>query len=151
MHADVSETSSVLAVRPDLVRSNHKTLPTLGADSLEERRNLARKPGWPGYFSAPARANADYGRDIEAWWVEGMTDLILQAVRGEDLFQPLAMAGASGEQSGDPWSSLTFSRLNANSSACSSDGWSSASAERVPAIARVGNCSTRMLAGGRVP
>ena len=86
MHAGVSETSSVLAVRPDLVRSNHKTLPTLGADSLEERRNLARKPGWPGYFSAPARANADYGRDIEAWWVEGMTNLILQAVRGEDLF-----------------------------------------------------------------
>ena len=86
VHAGVSETSAVLAVRPDLVRPNHKTLPTLRADSLEERRNLARKPGWPGYFSAPAKANADYGRDIEGWWVEGMTDLILQAGRGEHLF-----------------------------------------------------------------
>ena len=86
MHAGVSETSAVLAVRPDLVRSNYKTLPTLRAESMKERQDVARKPGWPGYFSAPARANADYGRDIEAWWVEGMTDLILQAVRGEKLF-----------------------------------------------------------------
>ena len=44
------------------------------------------KPGWPGYFSSPSKANADYSRDLEAWWVEGMTDLILQALRGEDLF-----------------------------------------------------------------
>ena len=136
MHAGVSETSAVLAVRPDLVRSNYKTLPTLRADSLKERRNLARKPGWPGYFSAPARANADYGRDIEAWWVEGMTDLILQAVRGEDLFHRRDGRSLWRTVQSIPRSSLTFSRLNANSSACSSDGWSSASAERVPAIAR---------------
>lgn len=86
MHAGVGETSAVLAVRPDLVRSKYKTLPTLRGDSLKERRDLARKPGWPGYFSAPARAHADYGRDIEAWWVDGLTDLILRAVRGETLF-----------------------------------------------------------------
>jgi hypothetical protein len=49
-------------------------------------RETASKPGWLGYFSSPARATAAYGRDVEAWWVEGMTDLILQAVRGENLF-----------------------------------------------------------------
>ena len=86
LHAGVSETSAVMAVRPDLVRSTYKTLPALRADTMKERQELVRKPGWPGYFSAPARARADYGRDIEAWWVEGMTDLILQAVRGENLF-----------------------------------------------------------------
>src|SRR5687768_7496962 len=69
VHAGVSETSAVLAVRPDLVRSTYKTLPTLRAENMKERQELARKPGWPGYFSAPARAHADYGRDIEAWWV----------------------------------------------------------------------------------
>jgi creatinine amidohydrolase len=86
VHAGVSETSAVLAVRPDLVRSTYKTLPVLRAENMTERQELARKPDWPGYFSAPARASADYGRDIEGWWVEGMTDLILQAIRGENLF-----------------------------------------------------------------
>jgi creatinine amidohydrolase len=86
VHAGVSETSAVMAVRPDLVRSIYSTLPTLRADNMKGRQELARKPDWPGYFSAPARARADYGRDIEAWWVEGMTDLILQALRGENLF-----------------------------------------------------------------
>jgi hypothetical protein len=87
MHAGVSETSSVLAVRPDLVRSNYTTLPTLRGETLKERQELARKPGWPGYFSAPARARADYGPDVEAWWVEGMTGLILDAVHGTSLFR----------------------------------------------------------------
>lgn len=86
VHAGVGETSGVLFVRPDLVRSSYKTLPSVRADSMKERRDLAREPGWKGYFSSPARATADYGRDIEAWWVEGMTDLILHATRGEDLF-----------------------------------------------------------------
>jgi creatinine amidohydrolase len=86
VHAGVGETSAVLAVRPDLVRSSYRTLPSLRAETLKERRDLAQKPGWPGYFSSPARANADYGRDVEAWWVDGMTNLILQAVRGETLF-----------------------------------------------------------------
>jgi hypothetical protein len=48
-------------------------------------RDVASRPGWLGYFSSPARATAAYGRDVEAWWVEGMTDLILQAVHGENL------------------------------------------------------------------
>jgi hypothetical protein len=48
-------------------------------------RDIARRPGWQGYFSSPARANAAYGREIEAWWIRGMTDLILQAVGGENL------------------------------------------------------------------
>ena len=48
-------------------------------------RNIARRPGWLGYFSAPSMATAAYGRDLEARWVEGLADLILQAVRGEDL------------------------------------------------------------------
>ena len=87
VHAGVGETSAVLAIRPYLVRPSYKTLPSLRADSLQERREIARKSDWPGYFSSPARANADYGRDIEAWWVDGMTDLILQAVRGENLFR----------------------------------------------------------------
>ena len=85
-HGGVSETSGLLAVRPGLVRSSYKSLPSYRVENRTDMRETASKPGWLGYFSSPARATAAYGRDVEAWWVEGMTDLILQAVRGENLF-----------------------------------------------------------------
>ena len=84
-HAGVGETSGLLAIRPDLVRSSYRSLPSYRAENRAEMRDIASRPDWPGYFSSPARANADHGRDVEAWWVDGMTDLILQAVRGENL------------------------------------------------------------------
>ena len=84
-HGGVSETSGLLAIRPDLVRSNYRTLPSYRAVNPAEMREIALRPGWRGYFSSPALANASYGRAIEMWWVEGMTDLILRAVRGENI------------------------------------------------------------------
>ena len=86
VHAGVSETSGILAVRPDLVRSDYKTLPSQAGRSLDELREFATAAGWQGYLSSPASATAAYGRDIEAWWIEGFADLILRAVRGENLF-----------------------------------------------------------------
>jgi creatinine amidohydrolase/Fe(II)-dependent formamide hydrolase-like protein len=86
VHAGVAETSALLALRPDLVHSSYRNLPSYRADTVQQSRDVARKPGWPGYLSSPADATAAYGRDVEAWWVEGMTDLILQAVRGQNLF-----------------------------------------------------------------
>jgi creatinine amidohydrolase len=85
-HAGVAETSGLLAIRPDLVRSGYQSLPSHRVENRTEMRAIASRPGWLGYFSSPARANAAYGREVEAWWVEGMTDLILQAVHGENLF-----------------------------------------------------------------
>ena len=85
-HAGVGETSGILAIRPDLVRSQYRGLPDYRVENRSEMRDMASRPGWPGYFSSPARANADYGHAVEGWWVEGMSDLILQAVRGENLF-----------------------------------------------------------------
>ena len=86
VHAGVSETSGMLAVRPDLVRPNYKALPSRAGNSLEELRAIARTPGWQGYLSSPARATAAYGRAVSAWWIDGAADLILRAVRGENLF-----------------------------------------------------------------
>jgi creatinine amidohydrolase len=85
VHAGVGETSGLLAIRPDLVRPSYRSLPSYRAETLKDSRDIGLTPGWPGYFSSPARATAAYGRDIEAWWVAGMTDLILRAVRGENL------------------------------------------------------------------
>jgi hypothetical protein len=86
VHAGVGETSGMLAVRPDLVRSNYRTLPSRAGSSFEELRAIATAPGWQGYLSSPARATAEYGRAVEAWWIDGFTDLILRAVRGENMF-----------------------------------------------------------------
>ena len=57
----------------------------LSGDDTFELREIASAPGWQGYLSSAAKANARYGRAIEAWWVEGFTDLILRAVRGKNL------------------------------------------------------------------
>jgi creatinine amidohydrolase len=86
VHAGVGETASVLALRPDLVRPDYKTLPSRAGRSLEELRAIASAPGWQGYLSAPAKATAQYGRAVEAWWIDGFTELILRAIRRENLF-----------------------------------------------------------------
>jgi creatinine amidohydrolase len=86
-HAGTAETSVMIALRPDLVRRSYRTLPSYRAGSVSEMRAVAQKPGWQGYWSSPARATAAYGRELEAWWVDGMTDIVLRAVRGENMFQ----------------------------------------------------------------
>jgi creatinine amidohydrolase len=86
VHAGVGETSGMLAVRPDLVRPDYKTLPSQAGQSFEELRKIATAPGWQGYLSSPAKATTAHGRAVEAWWIEGFADLILRAVRGENLF-----------------------------------------------------------------
>jgi creatinine amidohydrolase len=86
VHAGVGETSGILAIRPDLVAANYRTLPSQAGASLEELRKIATASGWRGYLSSPARASAAHGRAVEAWWIDGFTDLILRAVRGENMF-----------------------------------------------------------------
>ena len=86
VHAGVGETSGMLAVRPDLVRPVYKTLPSRAGTSIDELRSIAMRPDWQGYLSSPAKATAAYGREVETWWVNGFADLIVRAVRGENMF-----------------------------------------------------------------
>lgn len=86
VHAGVSETSGILAIQPELVRAEYRSLPPNVGRAPLELRALAMRPGWQGYFSSPASATAAYGRDIENWWIEGTSDLVLAAVRGANLF-----------------------------------------------------------------
>ena len=85
VHAGVGETAGMLAVRPDLVRPDYRTLPSQAGSSLEELRTVATAPSWQGYLSAPALATPEYGAAVETFWIEGMSELILQALRGEDM------------------------------------------------------------------
>ena len=87
VHAGVGETSVNLALRPLLVHRSYKTLPSQSGGTFEELQAIASKPGWQGYLSAPSKATAAYGRDLEVWWVDGLTELVLRAVRGENLLK----------------------------------------------------------------
>ncbi len=85
VHAGVGETAGMLAIRPDLVLPNYRTLPSQIGTSFEELRAVATSPGWQGYLSAPARATPQYGAAVETWWIDGMSELILQTIRGDDM------------------------------------------------------------------
>ena len=87
VHAGVSETSVNLALRPELVHPGYKKLPSRAGRTFGELQAIATKPGWEGYFSSPASATAAYGRDVEQWWVDGLSDVILRAVGGENLLK----------------------------------------------------------------
>jgi creatinine amidohydrolase len=86
IHAGIGETSGMLAIRPDLVSSQYKALPRRVGRSLAELRDIAAAPEWQGYVSDPARASAAHGRAVEAWWIGGFAELIVRAVRGENMF-----------------------------------------------------------------
>jgi creatinine amidohydrolase len=86
LHAGWGETSDLLYVRPDLVRPTYKSLPSQSGKNMAELRQIASAPGWAGYFSAPARASAAYGRENAELRVEVLADYILRAVRGENFF-----------------------------------------------------------------
>src|SRR5215208_5516683 len=68
-----------------MVTTFYKTLPDRAGRTHDELRAIATARGWQGYLCSPSKATAAYGRDVKEWWIEGFTELILRAVRGEDL------------------------------------------------------------------
>ena len=95
VHAGVSETSQTLAVRPQLVAPNYRSLPSRSGATLEELSEIAMTPGWQGYFSAPARATAAHGRAIKDWWIAGFTELIVRSVGGENMRERPRVPGSA--------------------------------------------------------
>jgi creatinine amidohydrolase len=94
VHAGVGETSVNLALRPNLVEPGYKKLPANSGQTFDELQAIATRRGWQGYLSAPAKATAAYGRDIETWWVDGLSEIVLRAAGGENLSKaPRAPAG----------------------------------------------------------
>jgi creatinine amidohydrolase/Fe(II)-dependent formamide hydrolase-like protein len=86
IHAGLSETSAVLAIQPGLVDQVYKRLPNRTGKSLGELREIAKAPGWQGYFSSPAKAKSLYGKEDTEAWVEGLSSFVVRAVKGENFF-----------------------------------------------------------------
>ncbi len=76
----------MLAIHPELVNKIYKTLPDQTANSEEDFLKIAKSPDWNGYFSSPSRSGAAYGKELLAVNVETYTNLIVRAIRGENLF-----------------------------------------------------------------
>jgi creatinine amidohydrolase len=57
-HANLDETSAMLAIRPDLVAPGYKTAKPIPGYKIEELAAQASKSDWPGYFGSPRLASA---------------------------------------------------------------------------------------------
>jgi hypothetical protein len=100
VHAGVAETSVNLARRRDLVDPGYGRLRANSGQTFDDLQALATRPGWQGYLSAPAKATAAYGRDIEAWWVDGLSELILRATGGREPLEGPTDAGRARSRAG---------------------------------------------------
>jgi creatinine amidohydrolase len=96
IHAGVDETSRALAVARALVRSSYRTLPDRRAATFPELEAIAQRPGWEGYWSAPALATPALGRDLQAVTAANATGIILRALAGEDLTELRRAARGDG-------------------------------------------------------
>lgn len=61
IHAGYSETSRLLYIRGDLVRSIYASLVPVAGDSMNALVELAKKEGWQGYFGSPRLASSSDG------------------------------------------------------------------------------------------
>jgi creatinine amidohydrolase/Fe(II)-dependent formamide hydrolase-like protein len=87
IHAGKDETSVILAEQPAAVRSMYRTLPQQSGSNIPALGSLARKPGWPGYFGAPAAANAAFGKELLELLDSTAASLAQRILKGEDLLQ----------------------------------------------------------------
>lgn len=66
VHADASEHSDVLFLRPELVAPDYRDAPAVAGATFEDLEKIAARPDWTGYFGAPRYATAAQGaRDHE--------------------------------------------------------------------------------------
>jgi creatinine amidohydrolase/Fe(II)-dependent formamide hydrolase-like protein len=82
IHAGTGETSSLLASHPHVV-GPYKRLPDRSAPDMAGLIKVAHEPGWPGYLSAPAKARADYGEDLNELEVATHVRLTTLAIQGD--------------------------------------------------------------------
>jgi creatinine amidohydrolase/Fe(II)-dependent formamide hydrolase-like protein len=91
-HATMSETSWILALKPQSVAPDYKTAAPYSGKTLDELEQIAKRKDWPGYFGAPALASAEIGQQMYGQWVQRGTDFLMRVLNGED-YRKLARYG----------------------------------------------------------
>ena len=82
LHAGLVETSRMLHVRPDLVRSDHMSAPAVTIKRWREYEATAKDENWPGYFGTPRLASVSIGNDLMTAWASNISDLALKIIDG---------------------------------------------------------------------
>lgn len=84
IHAGLGETSWMLHVRPDLVRSDHVTATAVTVKRWREYESVTKDENWPGYFGTPRLATVATGRDLMTAWASNVADLAVKIIDGLD-------------------------------------------------------------------
>jgi creatinine amidohydrolase/Fe(II)-dependent formamide hydrolase-like protein len=81
-HASMTETSVILALRPDIVAPDFRSAAPQAGHSMQELQRIAEADAWPGYFGAPALASPELGEKIYGLWIERAKELVLGVING---------------------------------------------------------------------
>jgi len=83
-HATMTETSVILALKPEWVASDYKSAKPYAGPNLDELERIAKEKQWPGYFGDPALANESLGMKIYGQWLAQSEGLVTQILAGKD-------------------------------------------------------------------
>ena len=81
-HATMTETSWILALKPQAVAPDYKTAVPHSGKSIQELEKIASRKDWPGYFGAPGLANAELGEKMYEQWLQRGTELVNKILDG---------------------------------------------------------------------
>lgn len=81
-HATLTETSVILALRPEAVAPDLRSAVPQAGHSMAELQKIATADAWPGYFGAPALASPELGRKIYDSWLARARQLVLGVLQG---------------------------------------------------------------------
>jgi len=85
LHAGTQETSLMLAIYPERVKSIYKDLPDQTGADFREVVKTAKQAGWLGFLGSPRLAKRSYGKEYFQFLVNDLANLISRAIQGEDL------------------------------------------------------------------
>ena len=82
-HATMTETSWILALKPEAVAPDYKAAAPYAGNSIQELEQIASRKDWPGYFGAPSLASAELGQKMYDQWVQRGTELVTSVLNDE--------------------------------------------------------------------
>ena len=83
-HATMTETSVILALKPEWVAPGYKTAAPHAGATPAELGKIAETKDWPGYFGDPSLATASLGLKIYNQWLTQGKELVSQILAGKD-------------------------------------------------------------------
>ena len=84
VHAGMSETSEILFLHPELAASGYRDAQPLSGSNWRQLVDRGASAGWPGYFGAPALAEAWRGAVLLDAQARDLSDLVNQILNGFD-------------------------------------------------------------------